>query len=1004
METHLSHFALDRIFSGQAADPEVDTAAAHLADCLPCLHLAARVVAELRRAGRLVELPGARGGILALFAAREGKALSLLLARAGWAELKSLSSEEQIERITTETSLQTQEMFDMLIEEASSLASIDPYLGEETALVAYALCDNLPRNKYPRELRNDLRGEAMGWAANCRRLAADWRGSAEAFKAAQKDLEKGIGDPVREARLLSFQASLATDTGHLEQAGALLARAAVNYHKAGDRAALASAAVQEAGTLLAACHHEEAVARAEEALRMLEPGNVRLELLARNVITASLVFLGHPWAALKSHLATRPLCEQFRDGRTELQAGYLEALLLDALGHAREAEKAFRAVIAGFLEAELYKDAFLIILTRFELLFRRGELTKAAEACEEALTMLKQAGAACHSQMEELWRSLRALVVARRLTEHQLLAARLYLVRHWHVPAHHLSLELAAEGTDASTLPRLGQPATENQGAQPFPAGAPAPATALAVEDYASALERYDRALIEVGLAQCGGRIGETSRLLDLSPNTLRTRIARYGLTVRAREDTSDVEEADLDWLRDEDRKALGWLRARAWWAEIEPLSPVVQLTRIKSIQALQTKELFDTILEDASGATLSDPQRGEEKASVAYTLAGLLSPSRLREPDKNDLQGAALGFAANCRRLAGDWRVAATAFSAAQRHLDRGTGDPARQARLLSLQASLATDMGHYDNALALLARISAIYRNIPDPAQEAFTAVQEAGTLLAAGRHAEAIARAQEALTMLTPRQARLESLARNIITSSLVFLGRPVEALQSLHATRPLVKQFRGRWSDTQLEYLEALVLDALGFEREAETVFRSIIEGLLGAGLYKDAFLILLTRFELLYKRGELDKAARACEEAIERMEEAGEERHAQTIQLWRDLLALVDGQRVTEHHLLETRHALVRCWAMPTRGLPLPGEQPGPAPVSRQDRRAHVPQPPPVPTRLAAGDYEKALARYEHRLIAAALAQCKGRILETCRLLGISRTTLRDRMSRYRLKG
>jgi len=196
----------------------------------------------------------------------------------------------------------------------------------------------------------------------------------------------------------------------------------------------------------------------------------------------------------------------------------------------------------------------------------------------------------------------------------------------------------------------------------------------------------------------------------------------------------------------------------------------------------------------------------------------------------------------------------------------------------------------------------------------------------------------------------------------------------------------------------------VLDALGFEREAEIVFRATIDGLLDAGLYKDAFLILLTRFELLYKRGELDKAARACQEAIERMAEAGEERHAQTIQLFRDLLALVDGQRLADHHLLEARHALVRCWASPTREVPLPDTRPGPAPESRQGRRARVPQPPPLPARLRAGDYEKALARYERRLVAAALVQSKGRIAATCRLLGMSRNTLLERMKRYGLEG
>jgi DNA-binding NtrC family response regulator len=44
-----------------------------------------------------------------------------------------------------------------------------------------------------------------------------------------------------------------------------------------------------------------------------------------------------------------------------------------------------------------------------------------------------------------------------------------------------------------------------------------------------------------------------------------------------------------------------------------------------------------------------------------------------------------------------------------------------------------------------------------------------------------------------------------------------------------------------------------------------------------------------------------------------------------------------------------------------------------------------------------------MERYERKVILAALAQAQGRISEACRLLGISRNTLRERMSRYGLR-
>ncbi len=48
---------------------------------------------------------------------------------------------------------------------------------------------------------------------------------------------------------------------------------------------------------------------------------------------------------------------------------------------------------------------------------------------------------------------------------------------------------------------------------------------------YLAAVDRYDRQLIVAGLAQCGGKIRETARLLGIARNTLRAKLKKYGLT-----------------------------------------------------------------------------------------------------------------------------------------------------------------------------------------------------------------------------------------------------------------------------------------------------------------------------------------------------------------------------------------------------------------------------------------------------------------------------------------
>jgi DNA-binding NtrC family response regulator len=50
--------------------------------------------------------------------------------------------------------------------------------------------------------------------------------------------------------------------------------------------------------------------------------------------------------------------------------------------------------------------------------------------------------------------------------------------------------------------------------------------------------------------------------------------------------------------------------------------------------------------------------------------------------------------------------------------------------------------------------------------------------------------------------------------------------------------------------------------------------------------------------------------------------------------------------------------------------------------------------------LAEGGYEEALARYDRRLIEAALERAGGRLRETARRLGIARNTLKAKIERY----
>ena len=204
----------------------------------------------------------------------------------------------------------------------------------------------------------------------------------------------------------------------------------------------------------------------------------------------------------------------------QLQAHYLEARLLDGLGHARESEKLFRSTIKAYFEHELYKDAFITLLTLFECFCRRGALGKAAALCEAAIEAASESGEACNDQIRKAWEDLLAAVRIRQLSEEELVHARRFLIRNWSLPV-----------AGAVVLPKPEAVAARAVAPPQPPAPPPAPAPEeLRSIGFGNALAAYDRQLIEAALQETGGNISEASRLLKLSRNGLKRKIRRHGL------------------------------------------------------------------------------------------------------------------------------------------------------------------------------------------------------------------------------------------------------------------------------------------------------------------------------------------------------------------------------------------------------------------------------------------------------------------------------------------
>ncbi|HYU35015.1 MAG TPA: helix-turn-helix domain-containing protein [Thermoanaerobaculia bacterium] len=520
MSRHFSREAWLQLLRGPANEAETVRAIRHVVHCRRCRASGAGCLVQAKAGGSLPFRPtDARNSLVAILEAEASGWVEDITAGSWWAEIRNLGPEAQIKKIRSTTSLQSLPVFEAILADARATALSDPFLGESKVRAALMVVDLLPEPRYPRTLKNDLRGEAMTVVANCRRLAADFPGSTAAIEEARRHLAQGTGDPGLEAGLLSIHCSLCTDLGDFEKALAHVRRAVEIFRDLEDWQAVAHNAVKEASCLLAACRPAEGIERAQFALERMPPQELRLQTLAKLALVEGLVLLERPLEAFPYFMEAKSLSEHV-DAGTRLRVVYFAARLLDSFDRERESEKLFRHTVKAYFDQELYKEAFITLLTLFECLCRRGALGKAAALCEEAITATSQAGAACNEQIRRAWEELLAVVRVRQLSESELIQARQYLVRNWSVAAGTFRLpRVEAAIPSASLRPEVPEPPP------PMP-----DAEDSAPSSLRAAHEEYDRRLIATALEQAGGNQSEASRRLGISRTTLRTKMRLYGL------------------------------------------------------------------------------------------------------------------------------------------------------------------------------------------------------------------------------------------------------------------------------------------------------------------------------------------------------------------------------------------------------------------------------------------------------------------------------------------
>jgi len=196
------------------------------------------------------------------------------------------------------------------------------------------------------------------------------------------------------------------------------------------------------------------------------------------------------------------------------------------------------------------------------------------------------------------------------------------------------------------------------------------------------------------------------------------------------------------------------------------------------------------------------------------------------------DLGARALVVRANAKRLASRLSGAQTDFNRARFLLRHGTHDPIEKAFLRRLEASLQIDRGDFDAAADLLDASLRTYRRFQH-CDMAYALLKRGTVALYLDDQSTAQRHFEEAIASSTDDDLILA--AHHNFALSLVFEGRPREALTFFLANRDLRESFAPASYQHRSSWLLGLIYSELGWLDQAEGAFSEARQGFLNPPL-------------------------------------------------------------------------------------------------------------------------------------------------------------------------
>jgi tetratricopeptide (TPR) repeat protein len=444
-QDHLSETQLRSLFRGELSSEEARLAVRHLlSQCRQCVALAGRVGSAegfLLYEASLPPISGYHDLFLTIL--RSGTPEDIVRARERLrglgllAELESYPVNERLSCIRRDRRFHSWGLFDRILAKYLEYSRNDPWAGVELVYLALAVVETLDPRRYPEACRADLRASALAALSNAKRLAGSFDDARATLRTAWEHLERGTGDPLGEANIISMEASLIRDLGRFEEAAALLNRALDIYREMGDSNACAKVLIKQANAI-GYSDPAKAIPLLQDALALLDSAEEpRLELCARHNLVWFLNDDGRVEEALTFLELSRPLYKAFSDSWTQLRLHWIEARLERSLGDLAEAEATLRKLWFAFEERQFVYEQTLISIELSEVYCSQGKWSEAMRLVEEFYPVLE--GWGMHREGLAFWILFRESLLAHAQMKVALdvaafRSAELYYHRAWRHP------------------------------------------------------------------------------------------------------------------------------------------------------------------------------------------------------------------------------------------------------------------------------------------------------------------------------------------------------------------------------------------------------------------------------------------------------------------------------------------------------------------------------------------------------------------------------------------